>query len=81
MDELKRFLKSMPSADRAAFARRCGTTIGYLNKALSIGQTLGESLCINIERESGGVILCEFLRDDVDWAYLRKTCKEAKAAA
>lgn len=78
--EFREYLKAMPASERASFATRCGTTIGYLNKALSIGQKLGESLCINIERESNGVILCESLRDDVDWAYLRRTCKEAAQA-
>ena len=29
------------------------------------------SLCIKVDRESGGVVRCEDLRPDVDWAYLR----------
>ncbi|CAN7609223.1 helix-turn-helix domain-containing protein [Caballeronia sp. LjRoot34] len=55
------------------FARLCGTTIGYLRKAISTGQQLGESLCINIDRESAGGIRCEELARSVDWAYLRGT--------
>ena len=39
----------------------------------------GESLCINIERESGGLVKCETLRDDVDWAYLRGSNSEEAA--
>jgi DNA-binding transcriptional regulator YdaS (Cro superfamily) len=34
---------------------------------------LGESLCIAIDRESGGAVRCEDIRTDVDWAYLRNT--------
>lgn len=35
--------------------------------------------CPSIERATKGAVTCEALRPDVDWAYLRKTCK-AKAA-
>ncbi|MFM0324823.1 YdaS family helix-turn-helix protein, partial [Caballeronia glebae] len=55
------------------FARRCGTTVGYLRKAISAGQKLGESLCINIDCESGGAVRCEDLRADVNWAHLRNS--------
>nr|WP_254699914.1 YdaS family helix-turn-helix protein [Trinickia violacea] len=63
----------MDADTQRCFAERCGTTIGYLRKALSAGQRLGESLCINIDRESRGAVCCEDLRDDVDWAHLRDT--------
>jgi DNA-binding transcriptional regulator YdaS (Cro superfamily) len=67
------YLASLPVSERDAFARRCGTTVGYLRKAASVGQRLGESLCIALERESSRAIQCEELRPDVDWAYLRGT--------
>lgn len=67
------YLATLPAAEREGFARRCGTSVGYLRKACSVGQRLGESLCIALERESGRVIRCEDLRPDVDWAYLRGT--------
>ena len=50
---------------------RCNTSEAYLRKAISKGQRLGESLCIKVDRESGGAVRCEDLRPDVDWAYLR----------
>jgi DNA-binding transcriptional regulator YdaS (Cro superfamily) len=65
------YLATLSPEDRAQFACRCGTTVGYLRKAVSIGQKLGESLCIALERESGRAITCEAVRPDVDWAYLR----------
>jgi len=67
------YLASLPAQERDAFAQRCGTTVGYLRKAVSAGQRLGESLCMHIERESGGAITCEDLRTDVPWEVLRGT--------
>jgi DNA-binding transcriptional regulator YdaS (Cro superfamily) len=86
MDKLIQFLNGVPPSEQAAFANRCGTTVGYLRKAVSKRQKLGDGLCINIERESGGKVLCEELRPDIDWAYLRgsqrqDTSKEAVTSA
>jgi DNA-binding transcriptional regulator YdaS (Cro superfamily) len=36
--------------------------------------------CPAIERATTGAVRCEELRPDVDWAYLRKTCRVKKAA-
>lgn len=77
MNDLLAYLNDLPPVDRESFARRCGTTEGYLRKAVSTKQKIGESLCINIERETARRITCEYLRPDVDWAYLRAT-KRAK---
>lgn len=71
MDKLLTYLNSLPKAERQGFVTRCITSEGYLRKAISKGQRLGESLCINLDRESGGAVRCEDLRPDVDWAYLR----------
>ncbi len=71
MDTLKTYLNTLPVEEQIDLALRCGTTLSYLRKAISIKQRLGESLVINIERETGGKVRCESLRDDVDWGYLR----------
>jgi DNA-binding transcriptional regulator YdaS (Cro superfamily) len=73
MDKLLTYLNGLPKADRQAFVARCDTSEGCLRKAISKGQRLGESLCIAIDRESGGAVRCEDIRTDVDWAYLRNT--------
>ena len=73
MDKLLAYLNSLSKADRFELALRCETSEGYLRKAISKGQRLGERLCINLDRESSGAIRCEDLRPDVDWAYLRAT--------
>lgn len=76
MKALMNYIKSLDGqAEKENFCQRCGTTLGYIRKASSIGQRLGEGLCINIERESGGVVRCEQLRPDVDWEYIRGTGK------
>lgn len=73
MKAVLKYLSTLEPCDRDAFARRCGTSVGYLRKAASVGQKLGESLCIAIERESQRAVVCEQIRPDVDWAYLRGT--------
>lgn len=70
---LLEYLNSLPVAEQSAFAQRCGTTVGYLRKAVSVGQRLNAELCINIERESGGRVTCEAVLPDADWQYLRGT--------
>jgi len=70
---LTEYLKSLTPEDRDAFAARCGTTIGQLRQVAGGHRRAGESLAINIERESGRQVTCEELRPDVDWAYLRST--------
>lgn len=75
MDELRAYLNSLPVKEQAAFAERCGTSIGYLRKALSTGANLGESLAIAIERESDCAVLADQIRPDCKTAfdYLRAT--------
>lgn len=71
MEKLLAYLNSLTPEDRDAFAKRCETTMGYLRKACSVNQRLGEGLCLRIGTESGGAIKPEDLRPDVDWEYLR----------
>lgn len=81
MKKLLVYLNGLEPTLQAQYATRCGTTVGYLRKAISKGQKLGESLCINLERESGAIVTCEDVRPDVDWAYLRGSASEASVAA
>ncbi len=73
------YLNGLPVVDQASFAQRCGTTVGYLRKAVSVGQRLNAELCINIERESSGKVTCEAIRPDVDWQYLRSSAPANQA--
>lgn len=76
---LREYLFGMALAERKAFAERCGTSVRHLQNIV-YGKTCGETLAINIERESGGAVRCEDLRPDVDWAYLRGTAPAEKVS-
>lgn len=56
MEELRAFLKTLSFKEQQQFAFRCNTTIGYLRKALSKGAIFSTELCVNIERESNGLV-------------------------
>lgn len=78
MDKLLDYLNSLPKDERASFCVECGTTEGYLRKAVSKSQKLGGDLCILIERVSKRAVRCEDLRPDADWAYIRSSAKTKK---
>ena len=78
--QLKNYIKTLNSDQLEAFATSCGTTVGQIRQVAGEHRRAGETLAINIERESGGAVLCESLRPDVDWAYIRSTGKKRKAA-
>jgi DNA-binding transcriptional regulator YdaS (Cro superfamily) len=80
MECITAYLNTLPTTRQERFAKRCGTTVGYLRKAVSAKQKIREFVVINMERESGGAIRCELVRDDVDWAYLRGTAKARRAS-
>ena len=70
--KLRNYLKQLNTKEALRdFARRCETTVGQLKQVAGKHRRAGESLAINIERESAGAVKCEELRPDVDWAYLR----------
>lgn len=69
--DLRTYLKTLSPPQQTEFAKRCGTTIGYLRKWLCVGTHIGPSTAIAIERESGGLVRCEELAPNVDWAYIR----------
>lgn len=75
------YIKTLPRGSLPAFAKRCATTPGQLKQVAFGSRRAGESLAINIERESGGAVRCEDLRPDVDWAYLRNSAPAEDKAA
>ena len=79
MDEFLKYLNSLTPSAQEDFADRCGTSVGYIRKAISVGQQFGEGLCILFERESQGAVTCEQLRPDLleQWHYSRGTAKVA----
>lgn len=75
MDKLLKYLNSLSKDERASYVAACGTSEGYLRKAASRHQVFRAELCILLERESGGVVRCEDLLPDADWAYIRSQAR------
>lgn len=64
MEDLRTYLNGLPVAEQDGFAKRCGTTVGYLRKLLATGDLVREKTCVAIERESGGAVTRMALRPD-----------------
>jgi DNA-binding transcriptional regulator YdaS (Cro superfamily) len=64
--DLKTYLQSLPAADRAPFAERCGTKLGHLVNVSYGYREASPKLCVALERESRGAVTRRDLRPD-DW--------------
>ena len=80
--ELRTYINLLSTPDQAAFANRIGSSIGYLRKAISIGQVIGPELAIAIERETNGEVTVAELRpsfaESLRAAGYAKVTKERK---
>lgn len=76
MEDLRAYLNGLPVAEQDGFAKRCGTTVGYLRKLLATGDLVREKTCVAIERESGGAVTRMALRPD--WREIWPELSEAK---
>ncbi|MGV8860166.1 MAG: transcriptional regulator [Pseudomonas sp.] len=70
---LHEYLKAMNKTDLEIFANRCGTSAGQLRQVAYCNRRASAALAVSIERESKGAVVCEVLRPDIDWAYLRSS--------
>ena len=68
MDALKKAFDVLGS--QAALAREIGVAQQVVNNWMRRGNVPAEH-CPAIEKATGGIVACEALRPDVDWAYLR----------
>lgn len=66
MKDLLAYLNGLSVAERIAFARSAGTTVGYLRKAICVGARMGPALCVALERASNGVLRRWMFRP-IDW--------------
>lgn len=66
MKKIATYLNGLARPEQERFAARCGTSVGYLRKASSLGSLLREKLCAQIELHSGGAVTRIDLRPD-DW--------------
>jgi hypothetical protein len=65
MDELRNYLNSLTAEQQSAYAKKCGTTIGYLRKALSKGSRFDGALCRLLDENSDGAVPRSSLRPDI----------------
>lgn len=66
MQQLLVYLNKKTTRDQNIFAADCGTTIGYLRKACSIGSKFKPELCVVIEKVSRSSVTRRDLRPS-DW--------------
>jgi len=65
MNVLHQYLMSMPLPEREAYARRAGTTLNYLKKALSVGHQFNGVTARRLDEASGGAVSRHELRPDI----------------
>lgn len=65
METLRTYLSTLSTVDQAAYAKRCGTTIGYLRKALSTKPRLDGALVRKLDEQSQGKVSRSDLRPDI----------------
>lgn len=66
MEALLNYINRLNQDEGRAFSVRCGTTLGYLRKAVSVGQVLHPKTCSLIEAETAGAVTRRDLRPE-DW--------------
>jgi len=69
METLKTYLNSLTPDEQDAFAIKCGTSIGYMRKAITKNTKLGPILSVKIEQNSNGVVTRKDLHPD-DWGQI-----------
>ena len=65
MEKLREYLNSISVTDQVAFAIKCGTTVGYLRKAISVGSRFDGALCLRIVVNSKRKVKRSDLRPDI----------------
>lgn len=65
METLRAYLGTLTPDEQSAYAQRAGTTIGYLRKAMSVGQRFDGALARLLDEESGGEVRRSDLRPDI----------------
>lgn len=65
METLRTYLATLSTVDQAAYAKRCGTSIGYLRKALSTKPRLDGALVRKLDEQSEGKVSRFDLRPDI----------------
>jgi DNA-binding transcriptional regulator YdaS (Cro superfamily) len=77
--EFRDYFYALTKLERERFARACQTSVGHLQN-IAGGKRCGETLAVNIERESRRQVMADSLRPDVDWDFIRASGCSCKAA-
>lgn len=67
MKKITEYINRLPTTEQVLFAYKCGTTVNYLRKAVSTGQTLSAKLSVALEQESKGFITRQYLHPHTYW--------------
>lgn len=65
METLRAYLATLSPDEQSTYAASCGTTIGYLRKALSTKPRLDGALVRLLDEQSGGAVDRTDLRPDI----------------
>ncbi|WP_414488805.1 hypothetical protein [Stenotrophomonas maltophilia] len=65
MDTLRSYLSTLTPSQQAAYAKRAGTSIGYLRKAMSKGQRFDGGLVRQLHLQSRKAVSLSELRPDI----------------
>lgn len=76
MEQLRIHLNGLSQENQKSFSDSCGTTIGYLRKAISANDLLNPITCVQIEKISNGIVSRKDLRPD-DWVKIWPELLEA----
>lgn len=66
MEKLRQFLNDRPVQEQSRLANEAGTSLGYLRKAISIGQQVNARLAVRLEKATDSAVMRWDLRPD-DW--------------
>lgn len=80
METLRNYLNSLDRKSQQSYAERCGTTIGYLRKAISKGSKFDGALAKALAKESKGAVKKSDLRPDI-WTARQSRAETAESMA
>ncbi|AMO78043.1 transcriptional regulator [Pseudomonas citronellolis] len=69
--DLLEYMKPLSREELEEFAARCKTSAGQIKQIAYGHRRASAALAIDIDRETKGIVSCDQLRPDIDWAYLR----------
>ena len=69
MDKFKKFWQGLKPDAKRELATNAGTSLGYIAKTLSKGDTFGAKLCVSIEKITCGKVTRRELRPN-DWELI-----------